>query len=354
MDQQETIKKLEELAGLMDKFTFLQPYIEGGCVGEYGRKKQELCRAANVLPSVPDVCVNLPVIPAEVSQDFLTAEADVTANAKKSKYALIAAAVVFALMVIIPATVMFFTYVCMGCLIAAVVFSSKKSKAKKIYDEGKAKFDAAEKLREKTLAAFRNGLAVYDRQREIGVNALAEHAARYEELQKEWYALDEECRQKLEQAQSLSDRCVGLIQTYDFVPTEYLHLVKPMIGLLKSGRADDYKEALNMAIAEEREEEERQARMAAEQRRIELEERRAEEERRHNERMEAQQRAHDQQMERQAAQAEHDRRVAEKEAQRAANKARFESRRCHGCAHFGKCTIRRTEGAYNCTGFTPR
>lgn len=354
MDKQETIKKLEELDDLIGKFNFLQPYLDGGCAETYARRSLEVSGAANALPSVPDACVNLPMIPAQVSEDYLAAEAEMNANAKKSKIALIAAGGIFVLGMLIPGAVFTSTYITMGCFIAAVVFSSKKSKAKKTYDEGQAKYKAAEELRQRTLTAFRSGLEVYEQQRTECLAALAAHAVRYEELREECAAIDAEYMQKMEEAQSLSDRCVEMIKTYDFVPTDYLHLVKPMITLLKSGRADDYKEALNMAIREEQEEQERQERRAAEARQAALEERRAEEERRHNERMEAQQRAHNQQMEVQAAQAERNRQKEAKEAQRAADKAVRDSRRCHGCAHFGRCTIRRTDGAYNCTGFTPR
>lgn len=363
MDKQEAIKRLEELDDLMDKFNSLQPYLNGGYAKIYAGRSLEVSNTANALPSIPDVCVNLPMIPAEVSEDYLTAESTMKTNAKKSKIALIAAGSVFVLGMLIPGMVLTLTYVTMGCLIAAVVFSSKKSKAKKVYDEGKAKFDAAEKLREKTLEAFRTALTAYDQQREKALAALADHAVRYEELREEYNAIDAEYMKKMEEAQSLSDRCVELIRTYDFVPTEYLHLVKPMIGMLKSGRADDYKEALNLAITEEREEQERQERRAAEARQAALEERRAEEERRHNQQMEAQQRAHNAQMEKQAAQAEHDRQVAAKQAERDARNAAFQqhadlkkaaTHRCNSCANNGRCNIKYSDAAINCAAFRPR
>lgn len=85
-------------------------------------------------------------------------------------------------------------------------------------------------------------------------------------------------------------------KTIDFVPEEYYDYVKPIITMLKSGRASDYKEALNMAIEEDRqaqaeaarrEEEARRTRIMEEQAAAEL--RRAEEMERHNRQMELEQ-----------------------------------------------------------------
>ncbi len=82
----------------------------------------------------------------------------------------------------------------------------------------------------------------------------------------------------LEKRYEIKDR----MEANEFWSDKYLHLMSDVLMLLESGRADDYKEALNLAIAEEREEKENQRRTAILQQQ-------AEEQYRHNKQMEQEQ-----------------------------------------------------------------
>ena len=249
-----------------------------------------------------------------------------------------------------------FSYGMTGCIIASVVLFLQKNAAKKQYEKGKATYDKAMDVYEKSLGAFRGALAVYEQQRDDALTALAVHELSYDDWQAEDERLHQEFDQKLNEAYEGLESAECRIATYDFVPPQYHHLVSRVLINLKSGRADDYKEALNLAIFEEKDEQERAARMAEEARRTALAEQCADEERRHNQQMEAQQAAHNQAMAAQAARAEENRQKEARDAQRAAERAAQAGRqkRCIGCAHQTRCSIKHTEGAYNCTGFSPR
>ncbi|MBE6574284.1 MAG: hypothetical protein E7652_07815 [Ruminococcaceae bacterium] len=163
----------------------------------------------------------------------------------------------------------------------------------------------------------------------------------------------------------------------DLVSENYLPVLDDIISLIKDGRADDYKEAVN--LYEEISYRERQLvleREKEEQRKHEAALKREAEERHHREQMDFQkeqerQRAREiekqQDLERQ--------RIAEEQRHNAAqeremkNKQDLERRRiteerrqaeasrqkrCWYCAHQSSCGLKSTDGAYNCTGFTPK
>ena len=164
------------------------------------------------------------------------------------------------------------------------------------------------------------------------------------------------------------------IATIDFIRPKYYYLITDIVDLLESGRADDYKEALNLAI-EVDERRKHNARMEEiEQKKVRAAEQQAEEERRHNEEMEWQaqeaafraeqmQAEHNRAMERAAEnqakairQAADDAAKARKEADRAAQRADSDARtraweQCRVCAKFSGC---RNPGNPGCGAFVPR
>ena len=178
------------------------------------------------------------------------------------------------------------------------------------------------------------------------------------------------------------DRCDNLsaqIDTHDYIPQEYYHHIPKLISLLQSGRADTYKEALNMTVEEERQDALEAARQEEEARRLAAMERQAEEERRHNQMMERQQAAHDRAMERAAnAQAEEQRRariqaekdqrraeseafhqktIADSEARKQAAKTRSAGvAKCASCANNQRCPsgIKESGAGLTCGGYRPR
>ena len=171
----------------------------------------------------------------------------------------------------------------------------------------------------------------------------------------------------------------------DLVSEDYLPVLNVLIDLLRSGRADGLKEAIN--LYEELVYRERQLQLQREQeeqRRYEEQQRREDEERRYREDMKFRQeqeyqrqreeqqrrsdeeRRHREDMRAREAQ-ERSRQLAEKERIRKeeyrAHMDKIEQERkqrnagqaqCRACAHAGRCNISIHNNAPTCTGFTPR
>ena len=150
----------------------------------------------------------------------------------------------------------------------------------------------------------------------------------------------------------------------DIVTVDYLAAVDIFVDLLKSGRADDLKEAIN--LYEEMLYRERQLQFEKEK----------EEQRRYEEakKQEAMERYQEEQLQLQREQEYNRKREAEKQMQLAEKhhkeemqlhekqardaKLRYEkerksTKRCVWCAHKSTCRQQYYDGAYNCTGFTP-
>ena len=140
-------------------------------------------------------------------------------------------------------------------------------------------------------------------------------------------------------------------------------------AMLKTGRADSLKEAINLALDEERKDMEEEARRAEARQQQAILEQQARDNRIHNETMaraaeeEARaMRAHNAAMERaaqaqaQAAQAQAREAARQTEmAQRQARDAqKAASARCARCANFSKCSLRARQNAVNCSGYRPR
>lgn len=174
---------------------------------------------------------------------------------------------------------------------------------------------------------------------------------------------------------------VALNKANDFVPQAYLPVLKIIIDLLKSGRADDLKEAINLyeailfrerQLALEREKEEQ--RKYEEQQRRKDEERRYREdmqfrqeqerqrqreektrqqdaERRHQEELKQRERLETMRQNEERQRAEAARRQAERaEADRRQQEDRDTRDQCKKCASYGHCSMRRP----NCAAFRPR
>lgn len=147
-----------------------------------------------------------------------------------------------------------------------------------------------------------------------------------------------------------------LSELNDLVTTNYLPALDVIIDLLKSGRADDLKEAIN--LYEDMLYRERQLQLQREQerqRQREEERREREAERRHREELKQRE-----QQERDRAIAERERirkeeykehmnRIDQEQKQRSAGQAQ-----CRACLNAGRCNMQVHNNALNCTGFRPR
>lgn len=228
---------------------------------------------------------------------------------------------------------------------------------------------------EKALKLFRESLHGYTQEVNGGIIAYRKYLdnykdnyLRYEKVMKEYTENRNQIIDQLEQKEAELEKIA-------VVPPMYYHLVSDVIANLRAGRADDYKEALNLAIEEDRLRENERQRREEESRRVAIVEQQAEEARRHNQKMEQQQKEHDREMQRaeqerikiEKDRAEAERRNADRmqremeQARRDQVRAARQSQpsnydrhmamlRCNKCSKRNACTVK---GNPNCGAFNP-
>ena len=155
----------------------------------------------------------------------------------------------------------------------------------------------------------------------------------------------------------------ALNECNDLVSEEYLPNLKVIIDLMKSKRADDLKEAINLyeeLVYRERQLE--QERQAEENRQREAQQQMQMQAQQHAEQMKFQQaqerqRKYEAQQQLRMQEQQHKDEMKMQEArlkQEAAAAKASRQKRCDWCAHKLTCKQQYYDGAYNCTGFTPR
>ena len=258
-------------------------------------------------------------------------------------------------------------------IIAAVLFvlfrimiKGADQKAKK--DEAKALADY-NKEKEQIMAAYNAKLKKFEAECEAYEQKKAEFLKEYaawREVYLKSVAEENEIARKLEadrqaevekiEKEEFNPVFNDLVTLNDLVTTEYLPALDTIIELLRSGRADDLKEAIN--LYEDIVYRERQLQLEREkeaQRQREEEMKREAEERRHREDMA--------QREREARNREYQERERARREEYNARMNRIEEERklssaaqaqCLACAHAGRCNMMAHNKTPNCTGFTPR
>ncbi len=371
MNKQEAITKLTELDGILDEYIAERKNIENNILAKESLNNfHAIKRKTGALSSIPEVFSKLPKY--NYTYYNIDNSEEKLKNLNIKRMACGGAMALFFLLFMVT-HVMFLGYIFVALIFATIYFFNEYKKENKEMTKNKNLNLETKERQEREESAWLEALKVFEAQKVKGMQAALEYkiaaekgyAESCEELNRYGIAKQE----SYEKQDELKEK----INSYDFVPSEYLHLVGPILSLLKSGRADDYKEALNMAIAEERDEEERAQRAEEERRRTQLMERQAEEERRHNMKIEAQQEAANR------AQAEHNRamedaerkraqteasnaRLAREQAERDKKNAEYKERsaasqqraaayeRCKRCINYGKCGV----PVPNCAAFRPR
>ena len=291
-------------------------------------------------------------------------------------------------------------------VIAAAVFAllnlktkAEKDKVKRENEKARAKYtayrDDLDNKYKKQLSEYEDALAAHNFAREDFLTKYKNWRSAYlkscEEEEESEERLEEdrlEAVKKMEE-ELLAPVCQELKEANDLIADNYLYAIDTIIDLIKSGRADGIKEAIN--LYEEIEYRERQLdlqREQEEQRRYEEKQRAKEEQRRHEEEMqqrenferqrrydeeqrhkeemrqrenfERQRRYDEEQREkeaqrredqraREAQRREDDRRISQERDQRSSTQ-----RRCQACANVAHCSISFSAAANNCAGYRPR
>lgn len=349
---QEIIEKLEKLYTLLDEAYDANEYAKSGCTKEYSQKILPIIKTVNDLKGVPSIFSNLPTSPVE-NKGYIETEQSLE-KVKKRFYAVLVVTIICFIISTITHWGLFEGISTIGILASiffGLLFNTGKNKAKK----DKNTYETAVKDYENSMQAYRNALSVYESEKAKGIEVAKQFADQYKEAYIEYDRLLQESEEKRKQAFQTFIQKMDEAKTYDFMPPEYYDLIKPIIKILKSGRADSYKEALNLAIQEEKEAQAEAARRAEEAERTRImreqaaaEERRAREEQRHNQAMERQQHLREEK-----AQAEQ--RAAERKAKvEARMQASAADRRCWGCINYHKCTVEAKKNGLTCGAFRPK
>lgn len=375
MDKREIIEKLKALQALMEQLLQYGDYYENGCAEYAAKKISEIKSQLGTLPGVPSVVNAMPVFP-EGEQAYKTAKEETD---KSRSYTVLAAAVTGVLAIIMliskAALVVFLTLV--AGVVCYMVGKTHKLNKEGLAKKEKAYLESVQRHRV-SMEKFRQALSAYPREANDGFAAAKAYGQRYREKQNEIFDVVEDFEAKRNAALDQCTALVAQIKAHDYISEDYHHHVPKLITLLQSGRADSYKEALNIAVAEEQQEKYEEARQVEEARRQAMLQMQMEEERRHNEMLERQEAAHQRAMERQAqeqaeaqrraaVQAEHDRQRAQREAfqQKAAaeSAARKQANatkmagvsKCASCANSRHCPshVKNSGAGLTCGGYRP-
>ncbi len=374
MEKTEITVKLEEMQTLYNEYHSLHSTYEElpkKYIDIIDKRKNEL----GSLPAIPSVFSNMPVFTHRVTNYH-----KLKSNKKSLSIillGLLCATVVFAFL--------FFnkdgnnetlSNLTSGFALAAGVAGYMYYNVNKEYKKAEKVFREDAKSQADYLNRFDSALKNFEEEKIKGFEAAKAYRKVAEEKFNDVIIIEAQYIVDSEDLEKSMSEIEEKISSYDFMPTEYHHLIPSILSMLKSGRADEYKEALNMAIAEEKDEQERSQRIAEEERRTRVMQRQAEEEMRHNREMEARQAEFNrQQEEANRQQAEHNRAMEKAESDRAkreqaaaraaaerersaAAKARHDesyaraqaSERCKRCKNYGKCGV----PIPNCASFVPR
>ena len=133
----------------------------------------------------------------------------------------------------------------------------------------------------------------------------------------------------------------------------YYYLAMDVCQVLENGRGDTLKEALNIAIDDERKEKEAEERRQEARRREEILRDQAEEERRHNAAMEREAREQSEAARKMQEENERHNRETEKSAREQRNKT-YSTNMCSYCAYSGSCPKLNVRRTGTCGAFKPR
>lgn len=354
---EEIIKKLEYLENLLDETMNLSDYIEAGCAKEYAQKVKDYINDIDKLEGKPSVFDHLPTFPLDEKEVL---EKQETYEKKKKTVQYVGCATAVFLVLFFVTHVDFFNLLSTIGIIATAFLFWQFSDIKKKYQEKKKEYEKSVEKSTKDITAFKNAMKTYEEERARGIDVASQYKVDYKKNYEEYEQLLNAFKeQKIKSIDEYLEK-MDEIKTYDFMPLEYAHLIRSIIVLLKSGRADDYKEALNLAIQEEREEQAEAARRAEDARRTQILEEQAAEERRRTEEMARHNREMEQQQQMQQKMMLDEQRrqtkvmeAQQRESSRAAVEAsKNASMRCARCAKHDACG--RARGVPNCGAFEPK
>lgn len=231
-----------------------------------------------------------------------------------------------------------FNFIASAGIIASILMALKRSQDKKQLKLEEDKYANLTQKYNDSINKFNHALQNYEKEKATGIKAAVEYGKTYRKYYAEAEKIFNSYLEKIEDITREEFELNKQIQSFDLIDESYQHLTTRIIANLKSSRADTLREALNIAIDEERQEQyEAQRRYEEEQRAI-----------REQMRFEAEQeemRRHNMELERHAATQAKAAENAANIAAEAARNQKAEDRhakyqagiRCRSCVNFMTC-----------------
>lgn len=286
MNKQETIVKLENLNTLYNRLSELRQYIDNDAIQEAAQKINNLKKRLGNLSDVPTLCKICPAFYDADDAAFEELKMNKERSAKLFKISLIGTVICILILFIFHWS--FFSTIGGIGVIASLILGASRSSNNKKYDQAQKKRQEDKENYDKSMAAFRDAMQYYDQEKAKGIASAREYSARYTATFEQVMKVLEEWQEKKAAALDEWQEVCNEIEKEDILTDEYAYMIPKLILLLKSGRADSLKEALNTAIEEERAEARAAALIEQEQRRTQIMQQQMDEERRHNQQMEHQ------------------------------------------------------------------
>ncbi len=335
LNNKEVINKLKKLEELLDKKSDLEYRIQYGELDDAKKRLNEIRRVRGDGPMVPSVYSIMPLFP--IDKDIYLPNELKYEKLKKILILFAGGGIISILLYLITKASFLSSLGAVGIVGTAVLLYLCKGlkriylEKKKIYDESVEKFN-------QTMDSFRQNLSRFEKEKAQAKDSMAKFIQLQNSCHNDFVAAREEYQANINNAKQ---QLVGIEQQItglDILSSEYHYLTKNILSSLQSGRADNLKDALNLAIEDDRKEREEEQRREEERLRQEAMEQQMEEMRRHNRQMEQQQ----QQMAKDAAE-------AEKESRR--ERERINGIRARSCAC--KCS-NRGFACYSCPAYRPK
>ncbi len=374
-ENKKVVEQLEKLDSLLNECFELSDYIEGGCAVEYSEKISREIKKVEKLPCVPSVFECIPTFPKGYNEMLNLKN---IYNGKKRLFTGLLIASIAAVVLYFISHNDILNTISSGLIIISIIYIF-------VFLSSKSKYIAAEKEYNKSLeqsnesiSLFEYAMTKYEKEKANGISAAKEFKEKYLDAYKKYLALADEYAEAKNKSMEKFVSNMEEARKIDFVPEEYYPLVKSMISMLKSGRAENYKEALNMAIQEKREAKAEAERRAEEARRTQILQEQAEaqlrrdmELERHNKEMENQQilqakyaaeeqRKFQNDMRAQQQKAQHEAELAnfktDREARNQANRVKSAGiTKCANCANSRNCptSVKNSGAGLNCGGYVP-
>lgn len=366
-DNKKVIEKLENVQALLYEWAMKKNFLEYESDVKYGEKTAEFRSTLGEL-EIPLVFSSFPVFPIDASYCAAVMK-DKQGKEKIFKITLIATIILLVLYFLTHWD--FLNTIGVLGIFASAILGYFYNISKKEYNKKKSIYDKSVEKFNKTNKEFLSALEVFEEEKSNCISAAKKYAENYAiAYDKSLDAFLKKVEEDTE-AENRIEQIKKELSENDVITPEFYHLIDNIISNLKSGRADDYKEALNIAIREEKEENERRIRLQQEEERNRILAMQAEEERRHNEQLERQQREHDaavlREQRRQNDAVLREQRQQSYEAQRQADRAASEARKqanatkqagiskCASCANARHCPshVKNNGSGLTCGGYVP-